>query len=155
MTRVGKSSRKIIKYLKGEVVYIQGSRERKREEEKLNAQIATQAFVCTIKQIVPSYPRRILTFLAKNKEKKFTNIQIAKALDEDRSNIWRFLNTAVDESGEHSLVKRERNESGDVLYCWNEPKIEINKFKLSELLIELERLENNKYDNCAGGSSLE
>ena len=103
----------------------------------------TRAFVNTIKQITPSYQRRILLFLAKNHPKKFTNIQIARALEEDRSNVWRFLNLLIEEGAGSAMIQKIV-ENGEVFYSWKEPEITIDGFKLSQILKVLEALEREK-----------
>ncbi len=105
----------------------------------------TCTFVSAIKQITPSYQRRILIYLAKNQGRKFTNIQIAHALEEDRSNIWRFLNAIIEESGEGSMINK-LVEEGEVFYTWREPQITVDGFKMSEILKILEDLEKAKED---------
>lgn len=115
-----------------------GTRVNGRNPEKI-----TKAFVNTIRQITPSYQRRILFFLARNPGRRFTNIQIAHALEEDRSNIWRFLNLIIEEAKENSMVER-LVEGGDVLYSWKEPGITIDGLKISEILRVLEALEGGK-----------
>jgi len=111
------------------------------EEKRALAEKVTCAFVNTIRQITPNYQRRILLFLAKNSGKKFTNIQISQALDDDRSNIWRFMNNLIEESGEHSLISKII-EGNDIFYSWNEPDITIDGLKVSEILRTLAEIES-------------
>jgi hypothetical protein len=107
---------------------------------KADPEKVTRTFVSVIKQITPAYQRRILLFLAKNKGKRFTNIEIAHALDEDRSNVWRFLNLLIEEGAEDAMI--EKIIAGDsVRYSWKEPSMKIDGFALSELLSVLETLE--------------
>jgi predicted transcriptional regulator with HTH domain len=108
-----------------------------------DAEKTTRTFVNAIRQITPSYQRRILLFLAKNHPKRFTNIQIAHALDEDRSNVWRFLNLLIEEGADNSMIEKTL-QGGTVLYCWKEPEITIDGFKLSQILKVLEALEKEK-----------
>ncbi|MFH0961590.1 MAG: hypothetical protein V1820_02815 [archaeon] len=100
----------------------------------------TRTFVNTIRQVTPTYQRRILCFLAKNPGKKFTNIQVSQSLSEDRSNIWRFMNAIIEDSGEHAMIDKII-EGGDIYYSWKEPKITIDGLKISEILRVLEELE--------------
>ncbi len=110
------------------------------EEKRALAEKITRAFVNTIRQITPNYQRRILLFLAKNRGRKFTNIQISQALDDDRSNIWRFMNNLIEESGEHSLISKII-EGNDIYYSWNEPDIKIDGLMVSEILRTLAEIE--------------
>jgi len=98
---------------------------------------AAKAFASILKQITPSYQRKILTLLARNKERTFTNIEISRTLVEDRSNIWRLLNKIIAEGGEHSLVSRNK-EHRRVTYVWKEPHIRIGNHPLSDILVTLD-----------------
>lgn len=104
------------------------------------AENTARVFSSIVRQITPSYQRRILKFLAKNKDRSFTNIEISNALNEDRSNIWRFLNRMINEAGAHSLVTRTEGDGGRrrVLYSWREPELQIGSHSVSEILVVLD-----------------
>jgi len=98
---------------------------------------AARAFASILKQITPAYQRKILTLLARNKERTFTNIEISRTLVEDRSNIWRLLNKIIAEGGEHALVSRNKDHRR-VTYVWKEPPIRIGNHHLSDILVTLD-----------------
>ena len=100
----------------------------------------TLGFVSALKQVVPSYQRRIITFLAKNKGKNFSNARIAKELEEDRSNIWKAIKSVLNEHGEFALI-RQVHDGRDPTYTWNGDWLKVNDLKLSSLLVTLEYLE--------------
>ncbi len=110
-----------------------------------NVEKVTLGFVSAIKQVVPSYQRRIITFLAKNKGKRFSNAEVAKALGEDRSNIWKTIRSIINDHGEFALIKEKRY-GGNPKYKWNGDWMKINELKLSNLLITLEYLEGVEKD---------